>query len=143
MKIKCLSKCILSILVLLTCSASSVADDSAAVVEQPTDPNMLFFTSLSKCVAGNYLEKNILSGSVGQQFLNQQIIGETAGFCVVKLTTPDNRIINCNFPMKDLANFNDPNILKGVVSSTANTTNQAVVNADELWSHIKANSCEF
>lgn len=141
MKNKSIVKCLLSVLLLLVCSSNIIADDM--LVEQEIDPNFLFFTALSKCIPGDYMEKNTLAASVGQQFLNQKIIGEAEGMCLVKLTTPDNRAMSCSFPIKDLAKFEDPHILQGIVGSSADPSNKNSVNADELWSQMKANNCEF
>lgn len=116
---------------------------SAAPVTASVDPTAAFFIALSSCTPGTYIEKNILSADVGQQFLTQQIIGSDQDICKAQLTTPDNRTMTCAFPMAALTQLTDPHFLRGIVADATDTTDPDALTADKLWSQLKMDNCNF
>lgn len=121
---------------------NSFADSAAATPSIPVDPTLVFFTSLSTCTPGDYKEQNDLVDQVGQPYLKQQIIGLEDNICNVKLTTPDNRIMTCTFPMQEMTNFTDQHFLQGMLQTT-NNPDQDGINAESLWSRLKSTYCIF
>lgn len=106
------------------------------------DPTLLFFTSLSSCIPGNYTEQNDMFDQVGQPYLNQRIIDLTDNICNVILTTPDHRNMTCTFPMEQLAGLTDQHFLQGIVQDIGNA-DQSGISADTLWSQLKTKYCTF
>ncbi len=119
---------------------SCFAIDAASQIA--VDPTLVFFTSLGTCIPGDYTEQNDLTDQVGQAYLKQQIVSLENGICNVKLTTPDNRSMTCAFPMQKMTNFNDQHFLQGMIQRI-NNMDQNGVNAEELWSNMKATYCNF
>lgn len=109
------------------------------------DPTLAFFTALSSCTPGTYTEKNILSSEVGQANLNQHIIGvsEDKLYCNAVLSTPDGRTMTCAFPMEKLPWIDDTHFMQGMLQGTTNDPSEDSINADLLWSKMKADSCSL
>jgi len=118
------------------------ADVAAAAPQLAVDPTLVFFTSLSTCTPGDYTEQNDLAVQVGQPYLKQQIIGLEDNICNVQLTTPDNRIMSCAFPMQQVTNFTDQHFLQGMLQSAKNT-DQDGIKAETVWSCLKTTYCTF
>lgn len=118
------------------------AEAAAATPQVAVDPTLVFFTSLSTCTPGDYMEQNDLADQVGQVYLKQQIIGLEDNICNVKLTTPDNRIMTCAFPMQQMINFTDQHFLQGMVQNVSNP-DQDGINAETKWSCMKTTYCTF
>lgn len=133
-----------------TPNTSDIATTQAAVTgaagnSATTDPTLAFFTALGACTPGKYQEKNIIANEVGQPMLNQEIIGPSNDqlSCNVKLSTPDNRTMDCAFPMDSLSMFSDQHFLQGMMSDTIDSPSQDAVSADMNWSQMKAQNCSF
>ncbi len=127
---------------LVCCSLYSNCFAEAAPAALAVDPTLVFFTSLSTCTPGDYSEQNDLSVELGQSYLKQQIINLDNDICNVKLSTPDNRIMTCAFPMAQISNLTDQHFLQGILQGTTNT-DQEGINAESLWSRLKTNYCTF
>jgi hypothetical protein len=119
-------------------AATSDAAESPAI-----DPNLQFYVALSACTAGSYAERNILSGTIGQSTMQQQIIGPNQDTCSATLITPDNRTLNCEFPLTSLSLLADQHFLQGMLVDNLNNPDQASLNADLAWSKLKLDSCSF
>lgn len=145
----------LTLLVFLSGFTASIMADSMAQTMQTSDveqesnmnvdPTLAFFASLSTCTPGVYTEKNILTSEVGQSLLKQQIIGLSDDnlSCNAILMTPDNRTLVCVFPMYKLVQVNDQHFLEGVLDANTDSPTQKSINADMLWSQLKADSCSL
>jgi hypothetical protein len=132
-----------SILVLTCVLAANCFAGTSTDLQQPAiDPTLVFFTSLSTCTPGIYNEQNDVAAEVGQSFLKQEIVSLENGICNVKLTTPDNRIMACAFPMQQMTQLTDQHFLQGMLQD-ANNSDQDGVNAEELWSNLKISYCSF
>lgn len=136
-----LSKLCLLITIIFTLHNTVYAEDSPTVSN--VDPTLTFFTSLSACLPGEYMEKNVLAATIGPQYLSQKVLGQEKGVCTATLSTPDERSLQCEFTTRDLSNLGDQHFLQGILADSADTTNQDAVNAVTLWSKIKLNSCGF
>lgn len=122
----------------LSCSHVCFAEAAAPVI----NPTLIFFTSLSNCTPGDYMEQNYLASTIGQSYLKQKIINLEDDVCNVQLTTPDNRIMACMFPVQSITNLTDQHFLQGIVQDASNPDKDAV-SAQELWSSLKINYCNF
>lgn len=118
------------------------ADDSTAS-QISVDPTLTFFSSLSACLPGEYMEKNVLAATIGSPYLRQQVVGQEKGGCSAILSTPDDRTLQCEFNKHDLSRLGEQHFLQGILSDSADTTSQDAVNSVTLWSKIKINSCGF
>ena len=125
---------------------AGVVDTAApATTAVAIDPTLAFFSALASCTPGSYTEKNILSEDVGQANLKQQIIGfsNDKSTCNAVLTTPDNRVLTCAFPVFMLQQLNDQHFLEGMLEGTTDSPSRNALDADLLWSNLKANSCSL
>lgn len=114
-----------------------------AAMQSSGDPTLDFLLALQQCAPGVYQQKNILSASVGPDWLQQTIIGMNEDGCKVILTTPDSRVMYCNFNSNDMQLMRDQHFLKGMIGDSATAPDQDSVNADLTWTQIKNGSCSF
>lgn len=126
-------------------SVPSMPGSAASASTQSMDPTLAFFTALSECTPGSYTEKNNISTEVGPAMLNQQIVGQSEDklTCNATLSTPDGRTMTCAFPMYSVIQLNDQHFMQGMLADTADNPTADTVNADMLWSQLKADSCSF
>lgn len=138
---KRLVKLYLLTIVLMSANNNIYADSDAT--QANVDPTLTFFSSLSACLPGEYMEKNVLAATIGPQYLLQHVIGQERGACSATLSTPDDRTLQCEFSARDLSRLGEQHFLQGILMDSADSTNQDTVNAVTLWSKIKFNSCGF
>lgn len=138
------------VLVLLSVSTASVqADDTdttqSADTAQPIaiDPTINFFTALSACRVGHYQEHNPLNATMGPLFLTHEIVGVSGDDCKVILSTPDSRILECNFDNQDLPRLADQHFLSGIVAVKVKGESKDALAAELMWSKLKHDNCGF
>lgn len=124
--------------------AAPLPDATTSDSTPEIDPTLAFFYALSTCSPGFYYEKNIITNEVGPPMLSQQIIGLDENkkiTCNVKLMTPDDRAMECVFPMSELAGFSDQHFLQGMLQDTVDSPDQDSLNAGLRWSKMKSDYC--
>lgn len=131
------------LMIVLAGTHNNVHADDGTATQISVDPTVTFFSSLSACLPGEYMEKNVLAATIGPQYLLQHVIGQERGACSATLSTPDDRTLQCEFSARDLSRLGEQHFLQGILMDSADSTNQDTVNAVTLWSKIKFNSCGF
>lgn len=112
--------------------------------EAKEDPTVTFFRALAQCNDGSYYEKNLLSASVGDEWLNQKIVGlDEQGYCHATLQTPDGRRMECYFDPYDLADVGTARFLNGILDLDTNPNSKRGLTAERQWSQLKDQNCGF
>jgi len=80
---------------------------------------------------------------VGPKHMSHQVNGLVKGGCSATLETPDGRQLKCVFPADELNKLNDSHFMTGMINAKLDTDDRDALNADEIWTGMKTNSCEF